>query len=489
MTVVGSTAQAEPVLLTNAGWHKTMKWQDGLYLQFPMVSGAFVSSGFMVLALGAWGALIVIGWMGLVALMSNFLFGEMSCMFPEKTGGLSMYCRVALRPYFKPLGILGSFGYWLGYALSIGFVCLQIGALIQMQWFPDNQWTLQFPGGVALTMAHMIAIGTVVLIWLLTILGVKVAVRMSIIVGLIVLAVGLIVMIGPLFSSVSSGANLSLHLPGWTATIVWMYIAGWTLFPSELGATFGPEYKHPTKDVPKVLLSSALFTLVIFGLCPLGATAQLGEKTVGDNAMTFGPLAANSIFGGGGQIFTAILAASLFVTVLNFMNDCGRATAGMAEDGESLKQLSKLNRFGAPTWGAHFTAIVNIIILLFVASPVGIILASNLGYILAHSLGNLSFIILRKTRPDAIRPYKLRGPIWVPLAVFLMCFHLYILYAGIFNPGLAGYGGLKETLIGAAILCSGLILWVIRVVFQDHQKLHWREPVDESWFAAPELAK
>jgi amino acid transporter len=475
MNEVIGTGAAGSDLLPEQGWHKALKWQDGLYMMFPMTCGVFVSSGFMVPALGAWGALIVIGWMGIVALLSNFLFSEMACMFPEKTGGLSMYCREGLRRYFIPGGVLGSFGYWLGYALSICFVALQMGVLIQMQWFANNTWTVNFVGGVQLTMGHMIALGILVLCWLLTILGIKVAARLSITVGAVVIVLAVIVIVGPLFSGHASVSNLHLHLPGWTATLVWCYITGWTLFPSELGATFGPEYKNPKKDLPKVLLSSALFTMFVFALAPFSATAEIGEQTIAQNPLTYGPLAAASVFGGGAQVFTAILVAALGVTVLVFMNDCGRATAGMAEEGECVRQLAILNRFGAPTWGTHLVALVNIFVLLFIANPLGIILASNLGYILSHSLGNMSFLILRKTQPDTPRPVKLKSRLWVPVAWVLMFFHAYILYVGAFHPGLAGYGGAKETLIAVGILCGGLLLWVIRVTVQDRQGLRLRE--------------
>ena len=245
------------------------------------------------------------------------------------------------------------------------------------------------------------------------------------------------------------------------------------MFVSELVAVFAPEYRDPRKDTPKALLSSGAFVMVTFGLTPLMAAALLGEKAVGEHPLSYGPLAAAAVFGGGSQIFTALGVAAIPVAALVFMNDTARAAAAMARHGVSIRQLGRLNRFGAPAWGATLAAAVNIFVLLFVANPLGIILASNLGYILAHVLAVWSFLILRKTEPDLARPLRIR-PYWIPIAFLVAIFDTFILVMGVVNPGLAGYGGLKETLIAFAILGIGLAFWVVRVTVQDRGRLTLR---------------
>jgi amino acid transporter len=324
-------------------------------------------------------------------------------------------------------------------------------------------------------LAHVFAASLILVCWVLALLGIRLAARISSVIGIISLVVIAVVMIGPLVAGHVSASSLSMHLPGWRGTGVWLYLAGSTLFASEIAAAFAPEYRDPKRDVPRALLSSAIFLMVVYTFTPFAAATVIGERAITQNPMTYGPMAAAHVFGGGSAIFTLALVASLIVSTLLFVNDAGRATAGMAEEGETIKQLAKLNRFGAPTWGTHVVIIVNIGVLLFVANPLGILLASNLGYILAHSLANWAFVILRKTQPHAPRPFKLKSPLWMPLAVILGLFHLFILYVGLSSPGLAGYGGSKETLIGVGILLSGLIFWVIRVVVQDHKPLRLRD--------------
>ena len=459
-----------------ATWHKTLTWWDGFVLMLPLASGVFVSSGFMVGALGAWGAFLVMMVMCVVALLSNFLFGEMAAMFPEKTGGLSMYTREAMRRYFIPAGVLAAFGYWLGYAISISFCALQVGQLIQVQWFPKVTWSVTMIGGTHLGLANFIGFALVIVAAILAWLGVKIMARAAFWLGILAVAVVLIAMIGPWVTGQAHTSNLTMHLGNWRGVVVWMYIAGWTLFGSELGAAFAPEYKDAKRDVPRVLLLSAIYGMIIFTITPVSVCAMYGEKFTAMNALTLGPMAAAKVVGGGQWLFTIIYAAAISVSVLIFTQDSARATAGMAEDGDTIKQFRNLNRFGVPHWGVLLVGLSNLAFLAFVANPVAIILASNLGYILCHSLANWSFVVLRVTQPDRPRPIKM-GPAWMPIAVLLGCFHLFILTVGILSPGAAGYGGLKDTLIGIGFLCFGLVLWVIRVVVQEHQPLRLREPV------------
>ena len=462
------------------GWHKSWTWWDGFVLMLPLVGGGvWATSGLTIGAIGAYGALAVLGIMCIVALLTNFLFSEMATMFPDKTGGMSMYPREALRRYFIPGGVLAAFGYWLGYAVSISFVSASFAQLVVYQWFPTNTWTVHFAGN-DLMLWHFISAAVVIVAFLLAIVGVKVMSRLSFWVGCIALVFVAIVMIGPWVTGKADTANLTWHMGGWKSALVWCYIAGWTLFGSELAAAFSPEYKNAKKDVPRALISSAMFTLVLYTLTPLSAAALMGEKAIGEHFLIYGPLAATMVMGGGQLIFTLIYLVSLGVSILVFTADCARATAGMAEEGAAPTQLAKLNRFGVPFWGAVLPTVVNLAMIFLIANPVGIILASNLGYILCHALANWSYVVLRITQPDTPRPIKLYGPVWMPIAVILGTFHIVILWAGITSPDLVMYGGnMRQTWIGVGFLCVGLLLWVWRVVLQDHKPLRMREPAPQ----------
>jgi len=455
------------------GWVKSLTWRDGFSLALPIAGGAFVSSGYAVGALGAWGAFMIFAIMCGIAILSNFLFSEMAAMFPNHPGSLSLYSRIGMRRFFAPAGVIGAFGYWCGYAIAVAFIALQVGILVQMQWFSDVTWSVAF-AGMELTLAHFIGIGLLLVCWFLSVLGIRVAARISTVVGIVMTIVIAIVIIGPLVTGKFSTANLEFQWPGWTGLLVWFYIAGWTAYVSEITAVFAPEYKNTKRDTPKALLAAGMFLMIVYVFTPFTATGVLGGDVMLANPITYGPMAAAEVFGGGSAIFTAILVATQAVTVLVFMADSSRATAGMAEEGITIKQLKNLNRRGEPVWGLAVVAIVCIGIVLFASNPLAIILASNLGYILSHALAVFAFLALRRAYPDAPRPIKLPR-IWIPIAAAIGLFDVVILVAGALNPGLAGYGGVKETLIGLGILLLGIVFWAYRVLVQDRARLSWRD--------------
>jgi amino acid transporter len=464
------------MLNESGGWKRTLTWKDALAFQYPGLTGVFVGSGFALGTLGAWGMVLVYGIMGTVGLLLALSFCEMATMFPAQTGGTSMFLRMGLRRYCIPLGVIGAFGYMLSWALSIGFNGMFVGTLIQMQWFPKTTWGVDFILGVRLGPGHFIAIALVVVAWLTSLLGVHLTARISYVVGVLMIVMTVLVVVGPIAAGKLHASNMSLHMPGWAAFTVWLYLAGYTMFIGEMPALFTPEYKRPSHDAPRAVLSVSLLmmgaTMLVGAMC----TSTIGEKGVLDNPLNYGVVAAQTAYGSWiGPVITIIICASMAVFNITFMNDATRALAGMAEGGLSITQLTRKNRRGSPTWAAHVVLIANIIVLLLVSNTLTLILAANLGYVLACMLAGWSFVILRRTEPDLPRPFKLSGPVWVPLMVAVNVFVTFAFIMGVTHPDLAGYGGARETIVAIVLILVGLIFWVVRVVAQDHQSLHWRD--------------
>jgi amino acid transporter len=118
--------------------------------------------------------------------------------------------------------------------------------------------------------------------------------------------------------------------------------------------------------------------------------------------------------------------------------------------------------------------IVNICLVLFVGNILGILFASNLGYMCAVFFALTGFILLRRDRPKWPRPIKL-GPAWIGIAGALAVINLGFIVIGASNPGIAGYGGTTEQIIGFGILALSLVLFFIRRVIQDGGPLRLRE--------------
>ncbi len=453
--------------------HKTLRWHHAVALVLGPTTGVFISMGFQIGAIGAWATIFIAGLMTLIAVAQGFLFAEMAAMFPDKPGGISLYAHEAWKKYFAPLGSLAAFGYWMGYSLVLAITGVIIGSLIQAQWFPDVTWTVS-TGTVDLSLGHIIGLVTVALAWFLNVRGIKVAVRVNQIVGVVFVVVLAIIAFGPYFTGGWKASNLSWHVSGWKPFVVWMYVTAWTAYSSELCATFAPEFKDTIRDTRKALVTTGILLLAVFTLVPMGAAGYLGEQAIGENPLTYGVMVVNQLFGSGGQVITAAVVAAFFIGQICASADAARALFGLAKDDMTIKELYHLNRRGEPSRALTLDLVVNVLILLFVGNPLAILFASNLGYILSITLAVAGFLLLRRDRPAWPRPFR-AGAGWVPAGVFLVAVNLVMLVVGALNPGLAGYGGIRESFIGLGILLVAWVLFAFRRIVQDRTGLRLRE--------------
>jgi amino acid transporter len=120
-------------------------------------------------------------------------------------------------------------------------------------------------------------------------------------------------------------------------------------------------------------------------------------------------------------------------------------------------------------------AAVNIALLVLFDNTLAILVASNLGYVLAHILALTGVLLLRKDRPDAVRPIRLAS-YWLPIAAILAVLNIIFLVVGNLNLGEIGYAGTDklfgisvEFWYGVLILLISLVLWGYRRKIEDKQ--------------------
>jgi hypothetical protein len=307
------------------------------------------------------------------------------------------------------------------------------------------------------------------------VLGIDIAVRFNQVIGAVFILVLAVLAIGPFLAGGFDVGRLTTHLDGgWTAVVVWLYVTAWSIYGTELCASFAPEYRDTVRDTSRALRSIALFMVFAYGLVPLATTAQLGETAITENPITYGVVSVQQMFGGASGLVTAVLCGALFLSMISSSADAGRALFGIAEENMTITQFGRLNRRGMPAVALVVTMLVNLVIVVFVGNPVAILIASNIGYILAVTLAVIGFLLLRKDRPAWPRPIKL-GRAWIPVAVVVAVFNVGILVIGATNPALSYAGGVKEVLIGLALLLAGVVLFVYRRLAQDRGRLTLRE--------------
>ncbi|WP_442916284.1 APC family permease [Leucobacter sp. M11] len=444
-----------------------------------MPIGLFLTLGYTIGAIGGWTAIIIWAVACFFGFLQNNIFSELAAMMPNKSGGISVYAYEGWKRHFAPLGAIAAFGYWMGWSLSLSVEGVVLGNLVEQAFFPQNTIALQLPFGKELGLPYLIAIGAIIAAWALNYFGIKVAAGVSKITGALLVIGIIILVIGPLLSTTADFDISRLTFTGesspfdWKVIVVWFYITAWTTYGTEVTASFTAEYREPARDASKALRRSGLMIMGIYFLVPFMVVGAMGEAVIGANPVNYIGLAFELILGDFAWLGQLPIMAAFVIAMMTATADGGRSLYGIARSGGTLKQLGVLNRYGVPGRALTVDMVINIVVLIVLGEPIAILLASNLGYLSAVTLAVAAFVLLRRDMPEAHRPMRLAG-YWVWIASALVTINTFAIIVGILNPGLTGYGGITETIVGIGILMFACVLWWYRQRFQDKQKIRWR---------------
>lgn len=444
---------------------KTVRWWDGFILALAVPGFLFPSLGLTVAALGALGAIIV--WLVSVVIgaLQNNIYAEMATMMPSKSGGIGIYANEGWKRYTTFIGPLVVWGYWFGWSAVLSINGLLVGDFLTGELWPKANPNVVPP-----------LIGTIMLIglWVFNVFGLRPGVWLSYVLGALTMIPMLIVMIVPFLNGSFHPNNLlPLELPGhigwlsWAGIqlmFYWLYIAGWSAYGIECVATFAPEYTDTVRDTPIALRSSALFSVLVYGIVPLGLVGVLGQKGVLANAYTAFDPALKAILGNGfGTLILIMVIASLVLSANVATMDGSRALWQMSRDRMTVTWLSHLNRRGVPDVGMSLDLVIQVALMwIFPTSPAYILAASNLGYILCHVFALTAFILLRRDQPNAVRPIRL-GNVWLWIAGLLAVVNLAFIVIG------APQYGWNALLVGIGLLALAFVLYLVRIYVQDRQ--------------------
>jgi amino acid transporter len=453
---------------------RSMTWRGGFVLALLIPMSGLTLVGYEIGAIGAYGALAV--WIGVsvIALLQNYVFSELAGMFPNKSGGISLYASEIWSDYFAPIGGILGWGYWAGWSLTLAVVSLVMGDLVQAQWFAHDTWTFTILGN-HVGLPTFIAAAVVIFVYLLNIAGLKPVVRTNVIIGAALVLLAGVCLVGPVVlgdihtSSLTFSAGHGL----WTIMVTlftWSFVASWTAYGTEIAATFTPEYHDPHRDTAKALLSSAMLMVVVVALSCTIFPAAVGQHTIANNPVGFFATLVSKVLGNAfGGVAIGIVVAAQLIALGSATSDSGRALYGMAADRLTFRQLHKLNRHGQPARGMTVDLVFNLLVLFLVSNVAGIIFASNLGYLLSVVFALGGFILLRRTKPNAVRPVRL-SKVWIPVAALLVLFNGAMIGIGFTHPGIVGYGGTKEQLIALSVIVVGLLSFFYARMVQDGQR-------------------
>ena len=189
--------------------------------------------------------------------------------------------------------------------------------------------------------------------------------------------------------------------------------------------TASEETKRPARDLPIAIIGSLVISTVLYVLV---AVAAVGVAPVKDLVGSDAPLATALREGAGIPWAGALLAAGALIAitsvVLVIMYGQTRIFFAMCRDGLLPRRLAKVHpRYGTP---ARLTLGFGVLIAVLAALvPLDeIVKLVNIGTLFAFVLVNIGVIVLRRTRPDMERPFRVPLSPVLPIIGIALCGYL-----------------------------------------------------------------
>jgi amino acid transporter len=460
-----------------------------------------------------WTASIAMGF------VQSFTYAEIAGLFPNKSGGASVYGAIAWVRYSKLVAPVSVWCNWFAWSpvLSIGST-LAAGYILSGLFAPDavvNTWQLTLldlgavRSGLSLRINAVFILGAVILLAVKLIQdgGILRSANTTKIIGISAMIPLLLIGITPIITGDMVQAHFFPLVPlghhvdgtvfngtwdraGWTVIAGGMFLAAWSTYGFETAVCYTGEFKDPKTDTFKAIFYSGLLCVVVYTLVPFAFQGYLGlgelvkpatldtHGTVVSPAEYSGMLAPDIASGMGvarvmarmvhvggsigGAFVVVMLILAIVLSIMTTMSGSSRTLYQASVDGWLPKYLSKLNRHGAPS-NAMLTNLGFNLILLMMSDYVFVLAAANVGYLIFSFLNLNAGWIHRLDRPQQYRPW--RAPTWIIAAGAVLSF-VNIAFIGM-GADVSGAGTLRSGLIFAALIVP---VFVYRHYIQDKGK-------------------
>lgn len=416
--------------LDNPGMQRSISWTGGFWIASGVPALVLFSVGSIAAVVGAISPLIWIISVSL-ALLQSFVFAEIAGLFPQKSGGTSVFGAMAWAPYSKFVAPISVWCNWLAWSpvLTIGSG-LASGYLLTSLFPADaaiNTWSVQLvnldflKSGLELRFNATFLIAAVLLLLVFTLQhgGILRAARVQTVIGLGVLIPLLVVGVVPLLTGDVASANFTPFVPlsgawdldGFTLIAGGLFLAAWSAYAFETAICYTSEFKNPGKDTPKAIFAAGLLCLVAYTLVPFAFQGALGVDRLSApgivNGDGVGAAMANMVGGGAfiGNLLIVMLVLALLLTIMTTMAGSSRTLYQGSKDGWLPRYLGKTNRNGAPA-RAMWTDLGFNLILLLMSDYIFVLATSTVCYMIFNFLNLNAGWIHRIDRADTPRPWR-----------------------------------------------------------------------------------
>ena len=447
--------------------------------------------------------------------IQSFTYAEIAGLFPNKSGGTSVYGAIAWVRYSKVIAPISVWCNWFAWSpVQATGSALAAGYILNALFMPDsliNTWhiTLLDLGwvktGLSLRINAVFLLGAVLMFTVKAIqdggilrsanttkiLGISAMIPL-ILIGVVPIVTGDIVRANffPLLplahDTVGRVIDGTWNMTGITVLAGGMFLAAWSTYGFETAVCYTSELKNPKTDTFKAIFYSGLLCVVVYTLVPFAFQGFLGLGTLVQPAVVdgagnvtaaplYGGMLAPDIYSGMGvaavmakmvhagrligAVVVVMLVLALVLSLITSMAGSSRTLYQASVDGWLPKYLSKVNSHHAPS-NAMMTDLCFNLFLLLMSDSVFVIGAANVGYMIFNFLNLNAGWIHRLDRPNQERPW--RAPNWV-LGVGAALSFVNLAFMG-FGADVYGVG----TLSSGLAFCSLIIpVFIFRHYIQD----------------------
>jgi amino acid transporter len=428
--------------------HRTIDWKGAFWVAsgvpaLVLFSIGGISSMVGNLAFVVWTASMLMGF------VQSFTYAEIAGLFPNKSGGASVYGAAAWVRYSKFIAPLSVWCNWFAWSPVLSLGCsiaaayllnalapipaanspavaqwivahgaaisggqqAQVNAAIAALTPAIRNWTLftHTLGPVGFSLNATFFIGAVIMLLVFSIQhrGILGTANVQKYIGLLVIVPMVIVGVIPLLNGAVNYTNFlplaplaspgapqigSWNIPGWTMVLGAMFIAAWSTYGFETAVCYTSEFRNPGGDTFKAIFYSGLLCLALFILVPFTFQGALGLTGMLDPKIADGSGVASAMadmVGGGAfihSIMVMLMILALILSIMTAMAGSSRTLYQGSTDGWLPRYLSFVNEHGAPTRAMWTDLCANLLLLAVAATD-----ATSFFFVLAVS--NVGYII------------------------------------------------------------------------------------------------
>lgn len=447
--------------------HRSINWRQGFTLALGIPLAILPTIGYTVSFL--WSASILLWGLSVVqGFLQNVAFGELACAYPTTSGIPGFSQEVFKRKNEGAFGrgrLIGAFcawAYWLAWAPGIAVFIIVISYYL-LGIFPWLATVDQMALNLALSLLILGCLAFTVS------KGLNYASRLGLIIAILTIVPIVIIVLVPFVTGNFDWENISqTWVPNdWTwdgdqimLILGLMVIVQWSACSWEVVALYGPEYIKPSSDLPKALLVTGIYCLIMFVLIQVSVIGALGVDGV--QAQPISPLQplAEMAFGSiGTSIIIMMLIGAMILLIQMHYSVAARTLYSLSLQGNLPRWLTKINKNGEPMRAVFVVAIFNIFLILL-GNPVAILAASAIGYVFAFAIGLFAYVKANRdlSKHEVKRPFKApKGWVWIALGLGILQVPFLLIGATYINN--LSYG-LAPTLVGFGVLALFFPLWI-----------------------------